>query len=77
MEKSEVIYLDTSSVLISTRAKLLRVTCPFKVVAIMKIDDIPSGEVKTVWAVYPSTIHKLLYLIDNKKFIYSYFQVSS
>ena len=76
MEKPEIIYVDTSSVLVSTKDKLIRIKCPFKVVAITKVDDILSGQIKTVWAVYPSNINKLLYLIDGKSIAYNHFQLS-
>lgn len=77
MEKSDVIYVDTNSILVSTKHnKLARIKCPFHVVAIRNVDDILIGQLKTVWAVYPSTGHRLLYLIDNKLFVYNHFHLS-
>jgi len=77
MGKDQVIFVDSSSILISTDVKLIRIRCPFKVICVMEVNEIKSGQIKSVWSVYPSEIHRLLYLIDNKLFVYSYFRVSS
>lgn len=77
MEKNDVVYVDTNSILVSTgNKKLARIKCPFDVQCIRNVDDILLGMMKTVWAVHPSAEYRLVYRIEGKLYAYSDFRLS-
>ena len=75
MAQDEVIYVSTTSVLISNKSGLMQLKCPFDVECIMSINIICVYDKKVVWKVFSSPEHKLLYLIDKKLYPYKHFHI--
>ena len=74
-ENVEVYYYNNNTLLVSTASGLIRVHCPFKATCIKSVETIKEGDRITVICVEIAPDKKLLYLIDGKKYYYTYFEV--
>ena len=74
--KPILIYLSTSSILVSTSKGLIRLNCPFTVVCITEdLEEIKMDEKLEVTSVHSTSNEPLLYEILDKKYAYYLFMI--
>jgi hypothetical protein len=69
-------YSSPYSVLVVTHEdKLIELKCPFKVEVVKSIKNFMVGQIKEVAQVKLATNNKLVYIIDDEAYFYSYFTI--
>jgi len=70
-------YCDPYSILVVTNKKrLIRLKCPFEVETIINIGKLTKGQTVKVEAVKINSHLQLLYLVQRKYYLYSYFKIN-
>lgn len=72
---SNVVYLDTKSILVSTSKGLKRLNVPFLVIVCKEIDNLKIGDKPTVDLVSFTEKDNLLYYIGKNYYKYSFFVI--
>ena len=69
-------YCDPHSVLVvGNSGKIARLMCPFKVLCVHTIGDIPLNSYPTVEEVKMTELDQLVYILNGKAFYHSYFRI--
>lgn len=69
------VYVDNTSLLVSTPKGMVRIKVPFKVMVVLQVEDYNTGDVLTVLLVGFTKKDNLLYYIGKRYYSYWYFEV--
>lgn len=70
-------YCDSNSILVVTnKRRLIRLKCPFEVETLIDIDNLIKGQIINIEAVKINSHLQLLYLVQRKYYLYSYFKIN-
>jgi hypothetical protein len=68
-------FVDSNSLLVMTKERIVRLFCPFVVEVILETKGLHIGEQLSVSKVLLSEKHKLVYLIKGKPYYFALFQI--